>query len=119
MELVWRIVAIIVVLLIVLHLSFQIFGKPVYRFYSNRCPYCIRSKAEWKKFKKSMLYCFVVPVDVDVDDKSPYTAELMRKYNISSWPSIIIDSGNVGYVSVQNASSVTAEQICAAVDYTM
>jgi len=118
MEYMWRIAAMIVILLLLVHISFQIFGKRVYRFYSDRCPHCVRSKPEWKKFKKSMLYNMVVPVDVDVDDDSQITKDLMYKYNVKSWPTIIIDTNNGGYVDVQNASSVTSEQICAAVDYT-
>jgi glutaredoxin len=60
----------------------------IIRFYRDTCPYCVKSKGEWLKFKCYNAWNpFITSVSVDTDTE--LGSRIMRQYGIKSVPTII------------------------------
>ena len=78
---------IVVLLLIVIYVLY--FRVKIIRFYRDTCSYCVSSKPEWDKFKNSQYtnpLISVYEVDIETEDGK----ELMKQYNLSSVPNILL-----------------------------
>ncbi len=71
-------------------------------FYANWCPHCKVAKPEWEKLKsemdgKKVNGKTVKFVEYDCTDPSPEIESIMDKYNVASYPTILLESsgGNV------------------------
>ncbi len=76
-----------VVILFILYVWFRCCCTVVYRFYRPSCPYCVKSQAEWDKFKSDCMFKKIRPVDVNLD--VPSDAQFARNFDVDGVPTII------------------------------
>lgn len=64
-----QVVCIVVAVLLLIWMWCQMSSVRVYRFYRPGCPWCVKSKDEWDKFKRQNILTGVKCVDVNLDNK--------------------------------------------------
>jgi uncharacterized protein YxeA len=78
---------IVVILLVIIYVLY--FRVKIIRFYRDSCPYCVSSKPEWDKFKNSQYSNPLISV-YEINTETEDGKELMKQYNLSSVPNIIL-----------------------------
>jgi len=88
-------IVIAVIVIILLYILWKKYGVKVYRFHRPTCPYCVQTQKAWDEFKWKSVGEFAWCCDVDVSDKG--SAELSKKFNVKSVPTIIAVKENKIY----------------------
>lgn len=83
------------VILLLIYILWRNICKPVYLFYRDSCPYCVKIKPEWKRFEMNCMISMILPIRIDMTD--PNNQELVSKFNINSVPTIIKVENNIPF----------------------
>ena len=76
-------------MMVLLSLYIDAISTKVYRFYKPGCRFCQESQKEWDLFKSKCRFRGLKPIDINLEEKTPYNEALAKNFNVKSVPTII------------------------------
>lgn len=80
----------------------------VYYFYMENCQYCVAFQQEWNKFKQSCAAKGIITKEI----KNCNDQNLCNKYNITGFPTIIINYKGSDYIYKNNRTAQDLLTFC-------